>query len=209
MKSFLIAVGAILLVGLVFLLILFGSYQSVWNTLNTDIQRAEGGKSQYSAALNICTQKIKGVWTIADQYLDHESDTFKEVAKARSGYEAATQVFKNALEKGEGSKELTMAGTEVVKSALAFRIQIEAYPQLRAVETSKEAMRGLEEGVNEIKTALDDWIVYLKEYNTYRNRFWPSILAGFMGARYPSKIEYYEGAIKELDISKLNPQEQE
>jgi hypothetical protein len=205
-KVALLIFGSLIAVLIMLSLVLFGSYQSVWNSLNTYNQRAEGGKSLYSAALNTCTQKIQGVWIIADQYLDHESDTFKSVTKARSGYEDASHAFKTALEQGKSTKELTTTGAEVVKAALAFRIQIEAYPQLRGVEASKEVMRGLQEGVNEIKTALDDWIVAIRDYNTYRNSFLPNLLAGFMGARYPVRIEYYEGKIKELDISGLNPQ---
>lgn len=208
-KIVLLVLGGLIGVVVVISLLLFGSFQNIWNNLNTYNQRAEGGKSLYSAALNTCTQKIQGVWTIADQYLDHESDTFKSVAKARSGYEAATQAFKTVLGQGKGTKELTTAGAEVVSAALAFRIQIEAYPQLRGVEASKEAIRGLEEGVNEIKTALDDWIVAIRDYNTYRNSFWPNLFTGLMGARYPIKIEYYEGKVKELDISGLNPRAQQ
>ncbi len=205
-KIVLLALGGLIGVVIVLALVLFGSFQSVWNGLNTYNQRAEGGKSLYSAALNTCTEKIRGVWTVADQYLSHESETFKSVARARSGYDAATQAFRAALGQGKGTKELTTVGAEVVNAALAFRIQVEAYPQLRGVEASKEAIRGLEEGVNEIKTALDDWIVAIRDYNTYRNSFWPNFFAGMMGARYPVKIEYYEGKVKELDISGLNPQ---
>ena len=66
-------------------------------------------------------------------------------------------------------------------------------------------MAGLQEGVNEIKTALDDWITTIKDYNTYRGSLGVTIMAGFMGDKYPAKIAYYEGEIKTLDIDSLNP----
>jgi len=181
------------------------SMVGVWNNLNREYQAVEGGKSQYSAALNTCTEKIKGVWEITNQYMQHESETFKAVAQARSGYEAARDAFEKAAVEGKGTEELTKAGTEVVSAAMAFRIQVEAYPELRAVEATQENMRNMESSVNEIKTALDDWIVTIKKYNTYRGSAWPSIVGGFM-KKFPAEIKYYEGEIKKLDVNQLNPE---
>ncbi len=88
---------------------------------------------------------------------------------------------------------------------MAFRIQVEAYPELRAVETTQENMRNMESSVNEIKTALDDWIVTIRNYNTYRGSAWPSMVGGFM-KKFPAEIKYYEGEIKKLDVNELNPE---
>jgi hypothetical protein len=205
MRKVAIGCAALLVVFLIVLAIVWGNYVTVYNTLNTKYQAVNGAKSQYSAALNTVTQKIQGVWEIANQYLAHESKTFENVARARSGFDTAAKDFKSADQSGASSKELTRAGTEVVNSALAFRVQIEAYPQLRGVETSQQNIENMESSVNEIKTSLDDWIVTIKDYNTYRNSFWPSFFGGFMH-KFPDHIDYYEGAVKELDINKLNPE---
>jgi LemA protein len=200
-----IGIGAVIIVIVLIALAAVSSGVGVWNTLNREYQAVEGSKSQYSAALNTCTEKIKGVWEITNQYMDHESETFKAVAQARSGYEAAREAFEKAAAEGQGTEELTKAGAEVVNAALAFRIQVEAYPQLRAVEATQENMRNMEVSVNEIKTALDDWIVTIRKYNTYRGSAWPSIVGGFM-KKFPSEIKYYEGEIKKLDVDSLNPE---
>ena len=202
-----IGCGAVLLLLVLVALALGSVYASTWNALNTKFQAVNGGKSHYSAALNTCTQKIQGVWEIANQYLKHESKTFTDVARARSGYDAATKAFETAAKSGAGTKELTQAGTDVVNAALAFRIQVEAYPQLRGAETSQENMRNMEVSINEIKTALDDWIQAIKEYNSYRGNFGPSIVGSFI-KRFPAQLDYYEGAVKELDMQKLNPERQ-
>lgn len=207
MKKFAIGCG-VLLVVLVVLAISLGSvYTGTWNTLNQKYQAVNGAKSRYSAALNTCTQKIQGVWEIANQYLKHESTTFQNVARARAGFDTATKAYEDALKSGKGSKELTQAGTEVVNAAMAFRVQIEAYPQLRGAETSQENIRNMQVSVNEIKTALDDWITTIKEYNSYRGNFGPSLVGGLIG-RFPAQIDYYEGATKELDVQRLNPEKQ-
>jgi len=200
-------------IGIVILVIILGiiaislvsSGVGVWNKLNQKFQAVEGGKSHYSAALNTCTEKIKGVWEVANQYMEHESETYIAVAQARSGYETAREAFEKAAAEGKDTEELTKAGSDVVQAAMAFRIQVEAYPQLRASETSQENMRNMEVSINEIKTALDDWVVTIRDYNTYRGSAWPSMIGSFM-KKFPSQIKYYEGEVKELDIDKLNPE---
>jgi LemA protein len=193
---------------IVIVLVIGSQYVNVWNALNTNFQTVNGARSQYSAALNTCSQKIQGVWEIANQYMKHESSTFKGVAEARSGYKAAKEAYDKALAEGKDTSALTEAGTKAVNAALAFQIQIEAYPQLKASETTTQNIRNMEESVNEIKTSLDDWIVAIKEYNTYRGSAWPSVIGSFM-RKFPAEIKYYEGKIQELDINKLNPEKQE
>ena len=205
MKKAFLGIGILIYVIVIVGVVIIFSIVGVWNKLNRNYQMVEGAKSHYSAALSTCTEKIKGVWEIANQYMSHESETFKGVAEARSGYRAAADAFEKAMSEGKGNEELTKAGADVVRSALTFRIQVEAYPQLRAVETAKENMRNMEEAVNEIKTALDDWVTTIKEYNTYRGSAWTSIVGGFM-TRFPSTIEYYKGDIKRLNVDELNPE---
>jgi len=205
MKRVLIGIAILIFVVGIAVLLVASSAVDVWNRLNRNYQAVEGAKSRYSAALSTCTEKIKGVWEVANQYMRHESETFKAVAQARSGYGAAADAFQKAASEGKSIEELTRTGTDVVRAALAFRIQVEAYPQLRAVETSQENMRNMEVAINEIKTALDDWVTSIKDYNTYRGSAWASIVGGFM-KKFPSKIEYYQGDIKKLNVEELNPE---
>jgi len=203
-RSFAVAGAVIVIVAIIAIGFLM-SIVGVWNRLNRDYQAVEGAKSHYSAALNTCTEKIKGVWDIANQYMQHESETFKAVAQARSGYDAAKDAFEKAAAEGRSTEDLTKAGADAVQAAMAFRIQVEAYPQLRAAETSQENMRNMESSVNEIKTALDDWVVAIKGYNTYRGSAWPTIAGGFM-KKFPSEIKYYQGEVTKLNVEELNPQ---
>jgi LemA protein len=197
--------GAIIVIIVIVVIGFLGSIVGVWNHLNRDYQAVEGAKSHYSAALNTCTQKIQGVWDIANQYMQHESETFKAVAQARSGYDAAKDAFEKAAAEGKGTEDLTKAGADAVRAAMAFRIQVEAYPQLRAAETSQENMRNMEASVNEIKTALDDWVTAIRTYNTYRGYAWTSIVGAFM-KKFPPEIKYYQGEITNLNVEQLNPQ---
>jgi hypothetical protein len=190
------------------LIFFFGVVPGIYNNLNTLNQSALGGGSRYSAALNICSQKIKGVWAMADQISTKETEAQKAVATARSGFENAAELFKTAMAQGKGLGELTKAANGALQSALAVRVQIEAYPVIRSVDTYSQAMRSLEEGTNEIKTALDDWIKLIQRFNTYRKSFWVGMLAGAFSGKFsafPMEHEYYKGPIGELNIDVLNP----
>ncbi len=63
----------------------------------------------------------------------------------------------------------------------------------------------MEVATNEIKTALDDWITTIRDYNTYRGSFWPNLIGSTIH-KFPAQIAYYEGPTKELNVEKLNPQ---
>ncbi len=203
--SIIVLIVLVIMAGILFVTTFVG----VYNKLNTLNQTALGGKSLYSSALNLCSQKVKAVWAMADQISDKETEAQQAIAQARSGFEQAEKLFKTAMEKGESSEELTKAANRVLQSALAIRVQIEAYPVIRSVDTYNQAMRGVEEGINEIKTALDDWIVSMRNYNTYRKSFWVDMIAGIFSGKFsvfPKEYKYYEGPIEELDIDALNPQ---
>ena len=68
-------------------------------------------------------------------------------------------------------------------------------------------MAAVEEGFNEIKTALDDWITLCRNYNTYRRSFITNWFTGTFGWEFPSKIAYYEGGIKEPEQIKVTTEE--
>jgi LemA protein len=213
-----IGIGCLVVAGLAVIVLVIGasSVIGVWNGLNAKYQAVLGAKSHYSAALNTCPQKIKGVWTLNSQYLDHESKTFKSVAEARNTLLGAVKGYQDLAKSGAGTAELTKAGRMVEaaldrfqsQATLAVNVQVEAYPALRGAETTQTAMRTMQEGVNEVKTALDDWVYSIRQYNEYRGSAWPSIIGGWM-SRFPSRIDYYEGSAKELNVDELNPANKE
>lgn len=189
----------------------------VHNAHNQLYQGVKAGKSHYSAALNVVPEKIKGVWTMSQQYMDHESKVFREYAEARNGALSAIESFKNLEAQGgmidtDMVKKAQMAAVALSKlqsASLAINVQVENNPQLQASQTTMSAMRAMEEGVNEVKTALNDWIFGIKDYNQYAGNFFPGLWRGmFWNGKFPSEIQYYEGDVSKLDIGTLNPQTQ-
>jgi LemA protein len=196
MKVFGIIVVAIVVSGVI-------AYVGTYNNLNVGNQAVQAQKSLYSSALNNGSQQIEAVWTAANQYLTHESQTFQNVAMARSGFLAAMDSFQAAARMNQ--PDMVRRGQQATAAALNVNVQIEAYPDLKAIEATKENMRNMESAISQIKTALDDWIVVVKQYNTYRNSFFAGIF-GSMMPKFPSEFPYYEGDIQKLDVKSLNPQ---
>jgi LemA protein len=204
MKALLVIILILVILGAAFGFTYIGKYNGLVNRH----ENANEGRSKFAAAINTCSQKMKSVWTLADQEGILEKETYIQVAQARAGYETARQAFEKAdAEKSASTLDLTKLGAEFGRSLVNVRIAFEAYPQLRTSETYQKAMAAVEEGFNEIKTALDDWITLCRDYNAYRRSFITNWFAGRFGWEFPDKIAYYEGGITEPEQAKVTADE--
>jgi LemA protein len=207
MKVFLVIIAIVIVIAAVFAI----TYISKYNGLVNRHEGTNEGRAKFVAAVNTCSQKMKSVWTLADQEGILEKETYVGVAEARSTYENARKAFETAeKDKATPTADLTKLGAQFGRSLVDVRVAFEAYPQLRTSETYQKAMAAIEEGFNVIKTALDDWITLCKSYNAYRRSFVTNWLASRFAWDFPDKIAYYEGGIKEpeqLEVTteELNP----
>jgi hypothetical protein len=118
------------------------------------------------------------------------------------------QEFAAAVAEGDPDKTIEAANRfQEATRGLALSVDVvalqEAYPQLFSPPIVQQTMRGLEEAVNEIRTALDDWQVAIRTYNTYRGQWPQSFVAGFLG--FPESYDYYKAEKAKLDMDKLMP----
>lgn len=203
-KVLLIVIVIVIVVGAIFGI----AYISKYNGLVGRHEGANEGRAKFAAAVNTCSQKMKSVWTLADQEGILEQETYIGVAEARSAYQNARKAFETGeQDTSTSTRDLTKLGTDFGRSLVNVRVAFEAYPQLRTSETYRKAMAAVEEGFNEIKTALDDWITLCRGYNTYRRSFVTNWFAGRFGWEFPQKIAYYEGGIEEPEQLKLTTEE--
>jgi hypothetical protein len=192
-------------------IICFIVYASKYNNLVVKNESANAGKSQFASAINNCSQKMKAVWTLADQEGLLEKETYLGVAKARSGLSSAEEEFDKAKqEKSSSIFDLTKLAVNYGQAVVNVRVAFEAYPNLRTTETYQKAMTAVQEGYNEIKTALDDWIILVKSYNSDRKGLVTNFFCSAFGWDFPESIAYYDGGIKapeqfKLDANELNP----
>lgn len=166
-------------------------------------------EGRYGAALETLSEKIKGIWTIEKDFLEHEKDTLTDVIRARAeALDRAGQEFAAATVEGDPQKTIE-AATRFREAAegLALSVNVnalrEAYPQLFSPPIVQQTMRGLEEAVNEIRTALDDWQVAIRNYNTFRSQWPQSFVGGVLN--FPASYDYYKAEKAKLNMEDLMP----
>ena len=169
--------GAI--IGIVILVLGISGFSWIMGIQRTLVQRQQSVLAQegrYGAALETLSEKIKGIWAIQRDFLEHEKDTLTDVSKGEA-LDRSGQEFAAAVAEGDPDKTIEAANRfQEATRGLALSVDVvalqEAYPQLFSPPIVQQTMRGLEEAVNEIRTALDDWQVAIRTYNTYRGQ-WP------------------------------------
>ncbi len=185
-----IVVVVMAVVAIIFIIAIIGVFSGIgmYNDLVKKDQHYKAGAAHYGAALDLSSQKIEAVWSIFNQYLKQEQVIFDKAKEMRAGFYRAA---------AEGDPKKT------VEAATQFQIFAvkEAYPALSSVPVAQQSIRALEEGINEIKTSLDDWIFAAENYNSTRQSFFPKIIGNLAG--FPPEYDYYKADRAKLDISNI------
>ena len=134
MTAFLIIIAVVVL--LVFYVI------GVYNGLKV---KADTAFADLDVILKRRYDLIPNLVEVAKKYMSHESEVFSNIAKARSGYMEAT----TPEQKIEATKQFD-------KAMSTFKVQVEAYPELKADKTMGSLMTEL--------TNTEDKIAYQREY---------------------------------------------
>ena len=135
---------------------LVGQEESVkesWSNVETNYQRR-------ADLIPNLVETVKG-------YAEHESSTYENIAKLRSGYEEAS----TPEEYQKLDEELD----------LAINVAIEAYPELKANENFAKLQDELAGTENRIAIARQDYNKVATPYNTRIRRFPTNIVAGIFG----------------------------
>ncbi|HNX40082.1 MAG TPA: LemA family protein [Methanothrix sp.] len=164
-----------------------GSY----NGLVQSEQLTHQKEAQYGVALDLCSQKIEGIWMIFNRYVDHESDVFINTARARSAFNDSV------MQKGNPYDSAQSAGLIYAN----VRMVTESNPQLASALTAENSLASFQEAVNEIKTAADDWMVQVQRYNTRRNSVPTNIIGSLTG--FAKEYPYYQPERTRLDVAEL------
>jgi len=175
----------IALAAIIFVAIIIGG---TYNGLVQKQQAVKERESLYASALYLGSEKIEAVWSVYNTYLTHESGLFEKATKLRAQYY-------DAAAKGDPGA--------TVKAAMEFNLLAvkEAYPQLVSAPVAQQTIDSMEEPINEMKTALDDWIVKTKEYNTKRGQFPGNVIGGIFN--FPSEYDYYRSDKTKLNVSEI------
>src|ERR1700689_876953 len=176
-----VIVGIVLLVGV---LVFFGQYVSVKNTLVTKNEAVKSAWSQVDIVLQRRADLIPNLVETVKGYAKQEQTVFGDIAKARSQLLSA------------GSPQEKIAANGQLDGAIGRLLAIvENYPQLKSNENFLKLQDELAGTENRIGVERKRYNDTLQDYNTYVQQFPASIFAGWAGFKpNPAYFTASEGA---------------
>jgi LemA protein len=166
MKGLIIGVVVIVLIVLLF----FGQYIGVKNTLVTKNEAVKAAWSQVDIVLQRRADLIPNLVETVKGYAKQEQTVFGDIAKARSALLSA------------GTPQDKIAANQQLDGALGrLLLIVENYPQLKSNENFLRLQDELAGTENRIAVERKRYNDTLQDYNTYIQKFPQSMFAGFAG----------------------------
>ncbi len=149
-----------------------GNVKAKWATVEASYQR------RFDLIPNL-VNSVKG----ASKF---EQDTFRQITEARTGWTSAEST---------GDRSQQIAAAQKLDSIYAgLRINVEAYPNLKATDAYRDLMTQLEGTENRITVAREDYNTAVMEYNIRVMRFPGNILAAVFGFQPETSFQSTPGA---------------
>jgi LemA protein len=162
-----VIVIVVLLLGV---LIVFGQYVSVRNTLVSKNEGVKAAWSQVDIVLQRRADLIPNLVETVKGYAQQEQTVFGDIAKARSALLSA------------GTPQQKIAANGQLDGALGrLLVVVENYPQLRSNENFLRLQDELAGTENRIAVERRRYNDTLQDYNTYIQQFPQNVLAGWAG----------------------------
>jgi len=185
----------VIIVLLVFVLVLFGQYVSVKNTLVTKNEAVKSAWSQVDVVLQRRADLIPNLVDTVKGYAQQEQTVFGDIAKARSALLSA------------GRPQGKIAANGQLDGAISrLLLIVENYPQLKSNENFLRLQDELAGTENRIAVERKRYNDTLQDYNTYIQQFPNSIFAGWAGFK-PNEAYFTasEGARQVPKVNFSNP----
>ena len=186
----------ILVITIVVLVLLsFGKYVSVKNTLVTKNEAVKSAWSQVDVVLQRRADLIPNLVDTVKGYAQQEQTVFGDIAKARSALLSA------------GSPQGKIAANGQLDGAIGrLLLIVENYPQLKSNENFLRLQDELAGTENRIAVERKRYNDTLQDYNTYIQQFPNSIFAGWAGFK-PNEAYFTasEGARQVPKVNFSNP----
>ena len=194
MIPFLIVIGVLVLL----FLVIAGWVMGVYNRLVTLRNRYENAFSQIDVQLKRRHDLIPNLVKVAKGYMAHEKDTLEAVISARNqAISASSNASKNPGDKGAMND---LAGAESnLNGALGRLLMIaESYPDLKANENMLALQEELTSTENKVSFARQGYNDAVTAYNTARELFPASMIAGTFNFQDAQLFEVEDEASREV-----------
>ena len=181
----------VVIVLLVGVLVFFGQYVSVKNTLVTKNEAVKSAWSQVDIVLQRRADLIPNLVEAVKGYAKQEQTVFGDIAKARSQLLSA------------GSPQEKIAANGQLDGAIGrLLLIVENYPQLMSNENFLRLQDELAGSENRIAVERKRYNDTLQDYNTYVQQFPNSIFAGWAGFK-PNEA-YFAASEGAREVPKVN-----
>jgi len=182
---------AVVVVLVVLLLIVFGQYVGVRNTLVSKNEAVKAAWSQVDIVLQRRADLIPNLVETVKGYAQQEQTVFGDIAKARSALLSA------------GTPQEKIAANGQLDGALGrLLLVVENYPQLKSNENFLRLQDELAGTENRIAVERKRYNDTLQDYNTYVRQFPHNVFAGYAGFK-PNEA-YFEASEESRQVPKVN-----
>lgn len=178
----LLLISGILVVVLLYLLATFNHLIRLRNRVRTDF-------SDIDIQLRRRASLIQNLVDMVREYTKHESDTFKDVAEARS-----------ALDNSKTTQQTAQANNMLTETLRSLIMVTEAYPELKATENYQQLRQDLVQTENDIAKYREEYNQTVERFNTSIQTFPNLLVAGMFG--FESSDLFQEGENSAFVIAK-------
>jgi LemA protein len=197
MGNFVIGVLFIFAIGILVVLIIGGAGVRIYNRLVAFRNDFKNQFAQIDVQLKRRHDLIPNLVETAKGYMAHERGTLDEVTAARNGAVAARQQAAADPSDPNAVQKVVAAEGVLTQSLGRLFAVVESYPNLKANETMLQLQSELTETENRISMAREAYNESVRNYNTQREIFPNSILAGMFNFAPASLYEIGDSADRE------------
>lgn len=199
-------IGVLLVLGIIVLLVLIlgGMGIGIYNQLVTLRNDFKNQFAQIDVQLKRRHDLIPNLVETAKGYMAHERGTLDEVTAARNGAAAARQQAATDPTDAAAVQKVVAAEGALTQSLGRLFAVAEAYPNLKANETMLQLQNELTTTENRISVARQSYNNSVQIYNTQREIFPNSILAGMFNFAPASLYEIVDPADREVPKVSFN-----
>lgn len=193
-----IPIGIILLI----LAMLVGSCVGSYNNMIALQENCTTKQANIQTSLQSRLDKINELMPSVQGYMDHESQTFKDVTALRSNTSGVEMDSSGKMTIRSSASIQELQQVDSVTSSLVRDINVnhEAYPELQSSDLMSDFMVSVEGVENRLRVARDNYNEAVQEYNTTIRKFPNSIIAGIGGFE---KMDKYQASAEAQSAPKV------
>lgn len=193
-----IPIGIVLLILAMFVGSCVGSY----NNMIALQENCTTKQANIQTSLQSRLDKINELMPSVQGYMDHESQTFKDVTALRSNTSGVEMDSSGKMTIRSSASIQELQQVDSVTSSLVRDINVnhEAYPELQSSDLMSDFMVSVEGVENRLRVARDNYNEAVQEYNTTIRKFPNSIIAGIGGFE---KMDKYQASTEAQNAPKV------